>query len=133
MTDQLEVRALATQLIRNAIKEIDSEVACDHVVATLGEDVDVDALAFGSEKAVREARIGISWDGSADPRIAGLIQLVQGLITAYSDLASNVAAYVPDHARPELVNQVQALRQEAVDRIAEISAWTPEDPAAPRA
>lgn len=128
MTDQLEVRALATQLIRNAIKEIDSEVACDHVVATLGEDVDVDALAFGSEKAVREARIDISWDGCADPRIAGLVQLVQGLITAYTDLASNVAAYVPDHARPELVNQVQTLRQEAVDRIAEISAWTPDVP-----
>lgn len=63
-----------------------------------------------------------------DPRIAPLVQLVQGLITAYTDLASNVAAYVPDHARPELVNQVQTLRQEAVDRIAEISAWTPDVP-----
>lgn len=66
MTDQSEVRALATQLIRNAIKEIDSEVACDHVVATLGEDVDVDALAFGSEAAVRQAQIDISWDGDTE-------------------------------------------------------------------
>ena len=63
-----------------------------------------------------------------DPRIASLVQLAQGLITAYTNLASNVAAYVPDHARPELVNQVQTLRQEAVDRIAEISAWTPDLP-----
>lgn len=64
----------------------------------------------------------------ADPRIGALIQLTQGLITAYSDLASNVATYVPQDARSELVNQVQTLRQEAVDRIAEISAWAPHSP-----
>lgn len=80
MTTQPEVRTLAAQLIRNAIKEIDAEVACDHVVATLGEDVDVDALAFGSEAAVREAQIDISWDGDTGTdasRLARVEQLVE--------------------------------------------------------
>jgi hypothetical protein len=80
MTDLPEVRSIATQLIRNAIKEIDSEVACDHVVATLGEDVDVDALAFGSASAVREAEIDISWDGDKDAdasRLARIERLVE--------------------------------------------------------
>lgn len=79
MTDKPEVRALAAQLIRNAIKEIDTETACDHVVATLGENVDVDALAFGSEAAVREAEIEISWGGErADAtRLARIERLVE--------------------------------------------------------
>lgn len=80
MTDQTQVRTLATQLIRNAIKEIDSEVACDHVVATLGEDVDVDALAFGSEAAVRKAQIDISWDPDTEgdaSRLARVEQVVE--------------------------------------------------------
>jgi hypothetical protein len=80
MTDLPEVRAIAAQLIRNAIKEIDAEAACDHVVATLGEDVDVDALAFGSEAAVREAEIEISWGGDerADAaRLARIERLVE--------------------------------------------------------
>lgn len=80
MTDQTQVRTLATQLIRNAIKEIDSEVACGHVVATLGEDVDVDALAFGSEAAVRKAQIDISWDGDSEgdaSRLARVEQVVE--------------------------------------------------------
>lgn len=78
MTDQLEFRSIAAQLIRNAIKEIDAEVACDHVVATLGDDVDVDALAFGSEAAVREAQIGISWDGDGSAsRLARIERLVE--------------------------------------------------------
>lgn len=75
-----QVRDLATQLIRNSIKEIDAEVACDHVVATLGEGVDVDALAFGSEAAVREAQIDISWDcdSTADAsRLAHVERLVE--------------------------------------------------------
>lgn len=128
MTDQLEVRTLATQLIRNAIKEIDSEVACDHVVATLGEDVDVDALAFGSEAAVREAQIGISWDGytdttsTPDPRFGPLLDLTQGLMLKYSELASNVAAHLPDDVRAELIDHTQTLLQEARDRFAEIAA-----------
>jgi hypothetical protein len=66
MTDQSELHAIATELIRNAIKEIDSEVACDHIAATRGEDVDLDALAFGAEAAVRTAQIEISWDGDAE-------------------------------------------------------------------
>lgn len=80
MTDLPEVRALAAQLIRNAIKEIDSEVACDHVVATLGEDVDFDTLAFDSAAAVRKARVDISWDGdeNADAsRLARVERLVE--------------------------------------------------------
>ncbi|MFM9635963.1 hypothetical protein [Streptomyces turgidiscabies] len=80
MTDQPELRTIATQLIRNAIKEIDAEVACNHVVETLGEDVDVDALAFGSEAAVREAQIDISWGGDAETdasRLARVEQLVE--------------------------------------------------------
>lgn len=80
MTDLPEVRSIATQLIRNAIKEIDSEVACDHIVATLGEDVDVDALAFGSQAAVWEAEIEISWGGNegADAsRLARIERLVE--------------------------------------------------------
>ncbi|QQM45184.1 hypothetical protein [Streptomyces liliifuscus] len=75
-----QVRDLATQLIRNAIKEIDPEVACDHVVATLGAEVDVDALAFGSEAAVRKAQIDISWDGDSDAdasRLARVERLVE--------------------------------------------------------
>lgn len=66
MADQSELRTIATELIRNAIKEIDSEMACDHVAATRGEAVDVDALAFGSEAAVRSAQIDISWDGDSE-------------------------------------------------------------------
>lgn len=80
MTDLPEVRSIATQLIRNAIKEIDAEVACDHVVATLGEDVDVDTLAFGSSAAVRKARVDISWDGDEEAdasRLARIEQLVE--------------------------------------------------------
>jgi hypothetical protein len=76
MTDNPEVRSLATQLIRNAIKKIDAEVACDHVVATLGEDVDVDALAFGSEAAVWEAQIEISWDGETDSSRLARVELL---------------------------------------------------------
>jgi hypothetical protein len=66
MPDQSELRAIAAELIRNAIKEIDSEIACDHVVATRGEAVDVDALAFGSEAAVRAAQVDISWNDNAE-------------------------------------------------------------------
>lgn len=80
MADNAEVRSLATQLILNAIKEIDSEVACDHVVATLGEDVDVDALAFDSEAAVRAAQVDISWDDDAETdasRLARIEQVVE--------------------------------------------------------
>ncbi|MFC7817568.1 hypothetical protein ACFUTR_23340 [Streptomyces sp. NPDC057367] len=77
MPDNREVRVLATQLIRNAIKEIDSEVACDHVVATVGEDADVDALAFGSEAAVRAARIDISWDDDAETDASRLVRVQQ--------------------------------------------------------
>ncbi|MFF7335479.1 hypothetical protein [Streptomyces sp. NPDC008150] len=60
-----DLRTIATELIRNAIKQIDSEVACNHVIATRGEEVDVDALAFGSEEAVRTANVDISWDDAA--------------------------------------------------------------------
>lgn len=62
MPEPSELRAIATELIRNAVKAIDAGVACDHVIATRGEDVDVDALAFGSEAAVAEAQVDISWD-----------------------------------------------------------------------
>jgi len=80
MTDQPELRTIAAELIRNAVKDIDSEVACDHVVATRGETVDVDALAFGSEAAVRAAQIDISWDGDAETdasRLARIEQVVE--------------------------------------------------------
>lgn len=75
MTDQSELRAIAAELIRNAIKEIDSEAACDHVVATRGEDVDVDALAFGSEAAVRAAQVDISWDDDPDAEASRLVRV----------------------------------------------------------
>lgn len=75
MPDQSELHNLATQLIHNAIKQIDSEVACDHVVATLGEDVDVDALAFGSAAAVRNARIEISWGDNEDDNASRLARV----------------------------------------------------------
>lgn len=74
-----QVRDIAAQLIHNAIKEIDSEVACDHVVATLGENIDVDALAFASEAAVQNAQIDISWDGDKTDasRLVQIEQLVE--------------------------------------------------------
>ncbi len=75
MPDQSELRVIAAELIRNAIKEIDSEVACDHVIATRGEEVDVDAFAFGSEAAVRAAQVDISWDGDAETDASRLVRV----------------------------------------------------------
>lgn len=75
MTDLPELRAIASELIRRAVKEIDAEVACDHVVATRGEDVDVDALAFGSEAAIRTAQVDISWDGDAETDASRLVRV----------------------------------------------------------
>lgn len=75
MPNQPELRTIATELIRNAVKAIDSEVACTHIIATRGEDVDVDALAFGSEAAVRAAEIDISWDGDAETDASRLVRV----------------------------------------------------------
>ncbi len=75
MTELPELRAIAAELIRSAIKAIDSEDACDHVIATRGENVDVDALAFGSEAAVRAAQIDISWDGDAQTDASRLVRV----------------------------------------------------------
>ncbi|MFE9812380.1 hypothetical protein [Streptomyces sp. NPDC005548] len=70
-----DLRTIATELIRNAIQQIDAEVACNHVIATRGEDVDVDALAFGSEAAVAEAQIDISWDGDTETDASRLVRV----------------------------------------------------------
>jgi hypothetical protein len=56
-----------------------------------------------------------------DPRIGPLLDLTQALIVKYSDLASNVAEYLPDDARAELIDHTQTLLQEARDRFAEIA------------
>lgn len=58
----------------------------------------------------------------ADPRIAPLLDLVQGLMGKYSELASNLAAHLPDRVRAELVEHTQTLLQEARDRFTEIAA-----------
>ncbi|TXJ78616.1 hypothetical protein E2C11_16550 [Streptomyces lavendulae] len=81
MTNQPEVRAIATQLIHNAIKSVDCETAADHITNTMGDDVDVDALAFGAEAAVQQAHVSLSWDGDAadadSSRLARLTQLIE--------------------------------------------------------
>ncbi|WP_037616415.1 hypothetical protein [Streptomyces aureus] len=75
MPDQSELRAIATELIRNAVKAIDPEVACNHVIATRGEAVDVDALAFGSNTAVRTAQLDISWDDDTEADASRLVRV----------------------------------------------------------
>jgi hypothetical protein len=134
MTDQTpQVRAIATQLIRHAIKQIDSETACDHIVATLGEDVDVDALAFGSESAVRKARIDISWDGApAAPPLPPVVQspIREQLLNAldfsfcqslgYSTPEGLLAAY--EASRTQTVDQA-ALRDPITQALAVAEGW----------
>jgi hypothetical protein len=56
-----------------------------------------------------------------DPRISALMDLTQGLILKYTELASNVAAHLPDRAKTELIEHTQTLIQEARDRYAEIA------------
>ena len=58
----------------------------------------------------------------ADPRFGALLDLTQGLMLKYGELASNVAAHLPDEVRAELVDHTQTLLQEARDRFAEIAA-----------
>ncbi|MEU0787587.1 hypothetical protein ABZ341_39355 [Streptomyces sp. NPDC006173] len=57
----------------------------------------------------------------SDPRIGALMDLTQGLILKYTELASNVAAHLPADVKAELVEHTQALVQEARDRYAEIA------------
>lgn len=56
-----------------------------------------------------------------DPRIGALMDLTQGLILKYGELASNVAAHLPEEARVELVEHTQTLMREARDRYEEIA------------
>lgn len=62
MTDLLEARAIAAQLIHNAIQRIDSETAAHHIIDTMDEGTDVDTLAFAADNAVREAAVYLDWD-----------------------------------------------------------------------
>lgn len=55
-----------------------------------------------------------------DPRLGPLLDLTQALMGKYSELASNVASYLPDDARTELIDHTQTLLQEARDRFTEI-------------
>lgn len=59
--DQFEVRAIAAQLIDNAVKRIDAEIAADHIADTMGEDADVDTLAFAAEDAAHAATVHLTW------------------------------------------------------------------------
>lgn len=63
-----------------------------------------------------------------DPRIGALMDLTQGLLLKYTELVSNVAAYLPDEAKAELVDHAQTLVQEARDRYAEIALMDPTPP-----
>lgn len=56
-----------------------------------------------------------------DPRIGALMDLTQGLILKYAELASNVAAHLPEDVRAELIEHTQTLIQEARDRYEEIA------------
>lgn len=61
MTDQLETRAVAAQLIHNAIQRIDYTIAADHIRDTYHEDTDVDALALAAEDAAHTATVHLTW------------------------------------------------------------------------
>ncbi|NEB70292.1 hypothetical protein G3I39_25025 [Streptomyces fulvissimus] len=61
-------------------------------------------------------------DASTDPRVGALLELTQGLLTRYTELASSVAGQLPGPVRAELVDHVQTVAQEARDRYAEIAA-----------
>ena len=63
-----------------------------------------------------------------DPRIAPLLELVQGLITEHGRVAASVVTHLPEEARAEFINHTQTVVQEAVDRVAEIASWTPRVP-----
>ncbi|MFJ9101262.1 hypothetical protein ACIRJM_22675 [Streptomyces sp. NPDC102405] len=56
-----------------------------------------------------------------DPRIGALMELTQGLILKYTELASNLAAHLPDEVKAELVEHTQTLVQEARERYEEIA------------
>lgn len=62
MTDLLETRAVAAQLIHTAIQRIDSETAAHHIIDTMDEGTDVDTLAFAADNAVHEATVYLDWD-----------------------------------------------------------------------
>ncbi|MER5843193.1 hypothetical protein ABT099_23435 [Streptomyces prasinus] len=62
MSDQLEARSIAAQLIHQAIQRIDCKIAADHIIDTMGEDVDVDALAFAAENAAHAATVHLAWE-----------------------------------------------------------------------
>ncbi len=57
-----------------------------------------------------------------DPRIGPLLNLTQVLILRYGELASNVAEYLPDNVKAELIDRAQTLMREAQDAYAEIAA-----------
>ncbi|MDX3839534.1 hypothetical protein [Streptomyces europaeiscabiei] len=63
-----------------------------------------------------------------DPRIGALMDLTQGLILKYTELASNVAAHLPDEARAELIEHTQTLVEEARARYEDIALMTPRMP-----
>lgn len=70
---------------------------------------------------------GMTTQADTDPRIGALLNLTQGLIVKYGELASNVAEHLPEQVRAELIDHTQTLLQEARDRYAEIAAmdWSP--------
>ncbi len=57
-----------------------------------------------------------------DPRVPALLDLTQALIYQYGELASNLAAHLPEDAKAELIDHTQTVMQEARDRITEIAA-----------
>jgi hypothetical protein len=55
------------------------------------------------------------------PQISALLELTQGLLYRYGELASNLAEHLPESVKAELVDHTQTVIQEARDRITEIA------------
>lgn len=63
MTDQLEARAIAAQLIHNAIQNIDSTTAIDYILDAMADEPDPDTLALAAADAAHAATVYLDWDG----------------------------------------------------------------------
>lgn len=63
MTDQLEARAIAAQLIHNAIQAIDSATATDYIADAMADEPDPDTLALAAADAAHAATVYLDWDG----------------------------------------------------------------------
>lgn len=72
------------------------------------------------EEAERRTRAAIAAayphlvDPAADPRLGALVQLTQGMITKYGELAGSLGEHIQDEAvRRELIDHVQNVMAEA--------------------